>query len=73
MSNRQHWHCLAFLTSIDNGWAAGHVYIGRQTRNITKSDIDEVLHGMDPMFAKATLLSASYLGEMTPDEFGLER
>jgi len=69
MSVRLHWHCLSFIASVDGGWATGSTYLGRSERSIPKAAIEDARSGMDKMFASATLISASYLGEMTAHEF----
>ncbi|WKW33164.1 hypothetical protein KIH13_04530 [Pseudomonas viridiflava] len=65
---KQHTYCLTFVDSSTGQMAYASVYAGFDEHKITLSQIADA-KGAAGVTQAATLLSCSYLGHMTQEEF----
>ena len=65
---RLHWYCLTYCGEIGGNMAYGSTYCGYKDNHITLSEVgrNRVEAGFN---GSATLMSATYLGLMTTQEF----
>ena len=63
-----HWYSLTFIQSTGNGMRVSSVYRRCQSQYITRPMVDDASLAVNEMEG-AALMSVSYLGHMTEDEF----
>lgn len=63
---KKHWYLYSFST---DALRFKNVYVGQHNKEITMKDINFAGRKSPPSLGKSILISVSYLGYMTQDEF----